>query len=105
MPTSAWQSSDNAVWHEGTVFREAIICKNVPRLVTGWIKPIVIGRHAFGDQYKATDFVVPGPGTLEIKFTPSGAEQPPMNFKVYEFQGTGGGVALAMYNTDEVWAV
>lgn len=98
-----WRSPNGTIRNilGGTVFREAIICKNVPRLVTGWIKPIVIGRHAFGDQYKATDFVVPGPGTLEIKFTPSGAEQPPMNFKVYEFQGTGGGVALAMYNTDE----
>lgn len=53
--------------------REAIICSNIPRLVTGWKKPIVIGRHAHGDQYKATDFVVPGPGKLEIKWTPAGA--------------------------------
>ncbi|CAN8004021.1 unnamed protein product [Ixodes hexagonus] len=97
-----WRSPNGTIRNilGGTVFREAIICKNVPRLVTGWIKPIVIGRHAFGDQYKATDFVVKGPGTLEIKFTPNAAEQPPMSFKVYDFQGTGG-VALAMYNTDE----
>lgn len=98
-----WRSPNGTIRNilGGTVFREAIICKNVPRLVSGWIKPIVIGRHAFGDQYKATDFVVPGPGTLEVKFTPAAAEQPPMNFKVYDFKGTGGGVALAMYNTDE----
>ena len=57
------------------MIREAIICTNIPRLVTGWQKPIVIGRHAHGDQYKATDFVVPGPGKLEIKWTPAGATE------------------------------
>src|SRR5206468_5960553 len=56
----------------GTVFREPIICKNIPQLVPGWKQPIIIGRHAFGDQYKATDFVVPGNGKLELKFTPDG---------------------------------
>src|SRR5690242_7322723 len=82
----------------GTIFREPIICKNVPRLVPGWTRPIVVGRHAFGDQYKATDFVVPGPGTLTITYTPKDGGKP-IEHKVYEF--TGGGVALAMYNVDE----
>ncbi|XP_065287837.1 isocitrate dehydrogenase [NADP] cytoplasmic-like [Dermacentor albipictus] len=97
-----WRSPNGTIRNilGGTVFREAIICTNVPRLVTGWTKPIVIGRHAFGDQYRATDFVVPGPGTLEIKFTPNAAGEPPMAFKVHEFQGTGG-VAMAMFNTDK----
>ncbi|XP_075528291.1 isocitrate dehydrogenase [NADP] cytoplasmic-like [Dermacentor variabilis] len=97
-----WRSPNGTIRNilGGTVFREAIICTNVPRLVTGWTKPIVIGRHAYGDQYRATDFVVPGPGTLEIKFTPNAAGEPPMAFKVHEFQGTGG-VAMAMFNTDK----
>src|SRR5207302_2841332 len=60
----------------GTIFREPIICKNVPRLVPGWTRPIVVGRHAYGDQYKATDFVVPGPGTLTMTFTPAGGGAP-----------------------------
>ncbi|XP_064476852.1 isocitrate dehydrogenase [NADP] cytoplasmic-like isoform X1 [Ornithodoros turicata] len=96
-----WRSPNGTIRNilGGTVFREAIICKNVPRLVTGWSKPIIIGRHAFGDQYKATDFVVPGPGTLELKYTPK-AGGSPLNFTVYEFDGCGG-VALAMYNTDK----
>ena len=83
---------------DGTVFREPIICKNVPRLVPNWTKPICIGRHAFGDQYRATDFVTKGKGTLRISFTPDdgGAEQ---SYEVYHFGGDG--VALAMYNTDE----
>ncbi|XP_050041863.1 isocitrate dehydrogenase [NADP] cytoplasmic-like [Dermacentor andersoni] len=97
-----WRSPNGTIRNilGGTVFREAIICTNVPRLVTGWTKPIVIGRHAYGDQYRATDFVVPGPGTLEIKFTPNAAGEPPLAFKVHEFQGTGG-VAMAMFNTDK----
>ncbi|KAK8786652.1 hypothetical protein V5799_023574 [Amblyomma americanum] len=97
-----WRSPNGTIRNilGGTVFREAIICKNVPRLVSGWTKPIVIGRHAYGDQYRATDFVVPGPGTLEIKFTPSAAGEPALEFKVHEFQKTGG-VAMAMFNTDE----
>lgn len=97
-----WRSPNGTIRNilGGTVFREAIICKNVPRLVSGWTKPIVIGRHAYGDQYRATDFVVPGPGTLEIKFTPSAAGEPTLAFKVHEFQNTGG-VAMAMFNTDK----
>jgi len=82
----------------GTVFREPIIIENVPRLVPGWKKPIVIGRHAFGDQYKATDLVVPGAGTFEMIFTPAGGEK--QVHKVYEFK-QGGGVIMGMYNTDE----
>src|SRR6478609_2554669 len=78
----------------GTIFREPIVCKNVPRLVPGWTKPIVIGRHAFGDQYRATDFVVPGKGKLTIKF--EGADGKVIEHDVYDFPG--GGVALAMYN-------
>ena len=64
-----WKSPNGTIRHivGGTIFREPIICKNVPRLVPGWTRPIVVGRHAFGDQYKATDFVVPGPGTLTVK--------------------------------------
>jgi len=82
----------------GTVFREPIIVKNIPRLVPGWKLPIVIGRHAFGDQYKATDFVVPGAGTFEMTFTPAnGGEK--QTFKVFDFKAPG--VALGMYNTEE----
>jgi isocitrate dehydrogenase len=82
----------------GTVFREPIMVSNIPRLVTTWKKPICIGRHAFGDQYRATDFVVKEKGKLTITFTPEG-EGEVQNFEVYDFQG--GGVAMAMYNTDE----
>jgi len=83
----------------GTVFREPIVIKNVPRLVPGWKRSIVIGRHAYGDQYKCTDVVVPGPGTFEISFTPAdGSEK--KTFKVFDFKETGG-VILGMYNTDE----
>jgi isocitrate dehydrogenase len=82
----------------GTVFREPIMVTNIPRLVTTWKKPICIGRHAFGDQYRATDFVVKEKGKLTITFTPDeGGEV--QSFDVYDFQG--GGVAMAMYNTDE----
>ncbi len=95
-----WRSPNGTIRNilGGTVFREPIICKNVPRLVPGWTEPIVIGRHAFGDQYRATDFKVPGPGTLTMTFTPAdgGAAQ---QFEVYKFPGPG--VALAMYNLDE----
>jgi isocitrate dehydrogenase len=95
-----WKSPNGTIRNiiGGTIFREPIICKNVPRLVPGWTKPIVIGRHAFGDQYRATDFVVPGPGTLTMTFTPSGGGKP-SEYKVFEFPA--GGVALAMYNLDE----
>ena len=81
----------------GTVFREAIICKNIPRLVTGWEKPIIIGRHAHADQYQATDFVVPGAGTLTLTFAPADGSEP-ITRVVHSY--TGPGVALAMFNTD-----
>ncbi len=83
---------------DGTVFREPIICKNVPRLVPNWTQPICIGRHAFGDQYRATDFVTKGKGKLTISFKPDGGG-PEQSYEVYHFAGDG--VALAMYNTDE----
>jgi len=82
----------------GTVFREPIICKTIPRLVPGWTQSIVIGRHAFGDQYKATDFVAPGPGKFQMTF--SGADGKTEVMDVYEFK-QGGGVLMGMYNTDE----
>jgi isocitrate dehydrogenase len=82
----------------GTIFREPIVCQNVPRLVPNWTQSIVIGRHAFADQYAATDFVVPGAGTLSMTFTPAGGGEP-ITRKVYEFPG--GGVAMGMYNLDE----
>lgn len=82
---------------DGTVFREPIICNNVPRLVPNWTQPICIGRHAFGDQYRATDFVTQGKGTLKISFTPDDGG-PEQSYEVYHFEGDG--VALAMYNTD-----
>lgn len=81
----------------GTVFREPIICKTIPRLVPGWSKAIIIGRHAFGDQYKATDIVVPGPGKVELVFTPHTGEKQRM--EVYDFKGPG--VSIGMFNTDE----
>jgi isocitrate dehydrogenase len=94
-----WRSPNGTIRNiiGGTIFREPIVCKNVPRLVPGWTHPIVIGRHAFGDQYRATDFVVPGKGKLTIKF--EGADGKTIEHNVYDFPG--GGVALAMYNTDE----
>jgi isocitrate dehydrogenase len=82
----------------GVIFREPIVMRNVPKLVPSWTKPIVIGRHAFGDQYRATDFKVPGSGTLTVTFTPADGSAP-MEFDVYDFPG--GGVALAMYNLDD----
>ncbi|OQD76808.1 hypothetical protein PENDEC_c003G04309 [Penicillium decumbens] len=81
----------------GTVFREPIIIPAIPRLVPGWNKPIVIGRHAFGDQYRATDRVIPGPGKLELVYTPEGGE--PERVQVFDFQG--GGVTQCQYNTDD----
>lgn len=98
-----WRSPNGTIRNilGGTVFREPIICKNVPRLVPGWTRPIVIGRHAFGDQYKATDFVVPGAGKLEVSWTPeAGSSQEAIKYTVFDFKETGG-VALAMYNTDK----
>jgi len=82
----------------GTVFRQPIICKNVPRLVPGWTSPIVIGRHAFGDQYKATDMRVPGPGKLTMTFEPADGGDP-ITHTVYEFESSG--VAMSMYNVDD----
>jgi isocitrate dehydrogenase len=95
-----WKSPNGTIRNiiGGTIFREPIICKNVPRLVPGWTKPIIVGRHAFGDQYRATDFVVPGPGTLTMTFTPAGGGAP-IQHKIFEFPG--GGVALGMYNLDD----
>jgi len=94
-----WRSPNGTIRNiiGGTIFREPIVCKNVPRLVPGWTHPIVIGRHAFGDQYRATDFVVPGKGKLTIKF--EGADGKVIEHNVYDFPG--GGVALAMYNNDD----
>src|ERR1700744_2289970 len=93
-----WKSPNGTIRNilGGVVFREPIICKNVPRLVPGWTKPIIIGRHAFGDQYRATDFVVPGPGKLTVKF--EGADGKVIEREVFEFHG--GGVAMTMYKLD-----
>ncbi len=95
-----WRSPNGTIRNilGGTVFREPIICSNIPRLVPGWTQPIVIGRHAFGDQYRATDFVVPGKGTLTVRFEPEGGGAP-IEHQVFDFPG--GGVALAMYNLDD----
>ncbi|HAJ46505.1 MAG TPA: NADP-dependent isocitrate dehydrogenase [Alphaproteobacteria bacterium] len=95
-----WKSPNGTIRNilDGTVFREPIICRNVPRLVPGWTDPIVVGRHAFGDQYRATDFVVPGKGRLTITYTPDDGGAP-VTHEVYKFAG--GGVAMAMYNVDE----
>jgi isocitrate dehydrogenase len=82
---------------DGTVFREPIVCKNVPRLVSNWTAPIIVGRHAFGDQYKATDFVVPGKGKLTIKF--EGEDGQIIEKEIYQFETSG--IAMGMYNTDE----
>src|SRR5213596_912682 len=82
----------------GVIFREPIVISNLPRLVPGWTKPIVIGRHAFGDQYRATDMVVPGEGTLTLTYAPKDGSEP-VELDVYDFPG--GGVAMAMYNLDD----
>ncbi|MBO0871603.1 MAG: NADP-dependent isocitrate dehydrogenase, partial [Micromonosporaceae bacterium] len=95
-----WRSPNGTIRNilGGVVFREPIIMANVPRLVPGWTKPIVIGRHAHGDQYKATDFVVPGPGRVTISFQPSDAGEP-IELTVADFPG--GGIAMGMYNFDD----
>ena len=95
-----WRSPNGTIRNivGGTVFREPIICKNVPRLVPNWTQPICIGRHAFGDQYKATDTVIKGKGKLSMTFTPENGEE--VSWEVYQFEGQGG-VAMSMYNTDE----
>lgn len=95
-----WKSPNGTIRNilDGTVFREPILCSNIPRLVPGWTQPICIGRHAFGDQYRATDFVTKGKGKLTITFQPEGGGGA-QTHEVYNFKGDG--VALAMYNTDE----
>ncbi len=95
-----WRSPNGTIRNiiGGTVFREPIICKNVPRLVPSWTDPVIIGRHAFGDQYRATDFKVPGKGKLEIKWTSEDGKDT-KNYKVFNFPGSG--VALSMYNLDK----
>ena len=95
-----WRSPNGTIRNilGGTVFREPIICKNVPKLVPGWTSPIIIGRHAYGDQYKATDFLVPGKGKLEMKWTSVDGKQK-KEFEVFNFPSSG--VALSMYNLDD----
>jgi isocitrate dehydrogenase len=95
-----WKSPNGTIRNilGGVIFREPIVMSNVPRLVPGWTKPIVIGRHAFGDQYRATDVVVPGKGALTLTFTPEDGSEP-IELHVYDFPG--GGVAMAMYNLDD----
>ncbi|MEX0694957.1 MAG: NADP-dependent isocitrate dehydrogenase [Rhodospirillales bacterium] len=95
-----WRSPNGTIRNilGGTVFRQPIICKNVPRLVPGWTKPIVIGRHAFGDQYRATDFLFPGAGKLTMTFTPSDGSAP---IERDVFDAPGAGIAMGMYNLDE----
>jgi isocitrate dehydrogenase len=95
-----WRSPNGTIRNilGGTVFREPIICKNVPKLVPGWTQPIVIGRHAFGDQYRATDFLVPGEGKMEVKWTSKDGKNK-KEFEVFNF--TGPGIALSMYNLDD----
>ncbi|OIT33151.1 PREDICTED: isocitrate dehydrogenase [NADP]-like [Nicotiana attenuata] len=97
---SMWRSPNGTIRNilNGTVFREPILCKNVPRIVPGWKKPICIGRHAFGDQYRATDAIINGPGKLKMVFEPENGEAP-TELDVYHFKGPG--VALAMYNVDQ----
>ena len=94
-----WKSPNGTIRNilGGVIFREPIIISNVPRLVPQWTKPIVIGRHAFGDQYKATDFLVPGAGKVTMTFTPEDGSKP-MEFEVFKFEGSG--VAMGMYNVD-----
>ncbi|MFT5049897.1 MAG: isocitrate dehydrogenase [Chlamydiales bacterium] len=95
-----WRSPNGTIRNilGGTVFREPILCENVPRLIPGWKHPIVIGRHAFGDQYRATDFRVPGPGKLTMTFTPEDGSKP-TEYNVFDFKESG--VAMGMYNLDE----
>ena len=94
-----WKSPNGTIRNiiGGTVFRQPIICTNIPRLVPGWKKPIVIGRHAFGDQYRATDFLVPGAGRLTMKFEPADGSSP-LEYEVFTFPGSG--CAMGMYNLD-----
>jgi len=95
-----WKSPNGTIRNilDGTVFREPIICQNVPRIVPTWDQPVVIGRHAFGDQYRATDFIAPGKGKLTMTFTPEGGGKP-VTYDVFDFPGPG--VAMGMYNLDD----
>jgi isocitrate dehydrogenase len=95
-----WKSPNGTIRNilNGTVFREPIVCKNIPRYVPGWNKPIVVGRHAFGDQYKATDIKIPGPGKLMMTYTPADGT-PAQNYEVFDFPSAG--VAMGMYNLDD----
>jgi isocitrate dehydrogenase len=95
-----WRSPNGTIRNilGGTIFRSPIVCSNVPRYVPGWQKPIIVGRHAFGDQYRATDFKVPGPGKLTLTYEPEGGGEK-QEFEVYQFQSSG--VAMSMYNLDE----
>ncbi|MGA0599412.1 NADP-dependent isocitrate dehydrogenase [Caulobacter sp. KR2-114] len=94
-----WKSPNGTIRNilGGVVFREPIICKNVPRLIPGWTQPIIVGRHAFGDQYRATDFLIPGPGKMTIKW--EGNDGQKIEHEVFDYPGSG--VAMAMYNLDE----
>ena len=95
-----WRSPNGTIRNiiGGTVFRQPIICNNIPRLVPGWTKPIVIGRHAFGDQYRATDFLIPGAGKLTMKFEPADGSET-IEYEVFDFPGSG--CAMGMYNLDD----
>ena len=95
-----WKSPNGTIRNilGGTVFREPIICKNIPRLVKNWTKPIVVGRHAHADQYRATDVKIPGPGTLKLVFEPKGGGSP-QSWEINQFEAAG--IAMGMYNTDE----
>jgi isocitrate dehydrogenase len=95
-----WKSPNGTIRNilNGTVFREPIVITNIPRLVPGWTKPIVVGRHAYGDQYRATDLKIAGPGKLTLTFAPADGTAP-QNYEVFQYEG--GGVAMAMFNTDE----
>jgi len=95
-----WKSPNGTIRNElnGTVFREPIIIKNIPRLVPGWTSPIIIGRHAFGDQYRATDFVATEPGTFTMTFKPKDEKKEAVSMKVYDFPSPG--VLMGMYNID-----
>src|SRR5205814_2899080 len=94
-----WKSPNGTIRNilDGTIFREPIVCRNVPRLVAHWDKPVVVARHGFGDQYRATDIHFDGPGTLKMTFTPKGGGAP---IEREVFQAPGAGVAMAMYNLD-----
>lgn len=97
---SMWRSPNGTIRNilNGTVFREPILCRNIPRIVTGWKTPICIGRHAFGDQYRATDMIIKGPGKLKMVFVPENGDAT-VDLNVYDFEGPG--IALAMYNVEE----